>query len=30
MSAGGGFCQYNRMTYTANVSAQDQVDTHSP
>ena len=29
-SAGGGFCQYNRMTYTANVSARDQVETYWP
>ena len=29
-SAGGGYCQYNRMTYTANVSARDQVETYWP
>jgi hypothetical protein len=29
-SAGGGFCQFNRMTFTANVSARDQVETYWP
>ena len=29
-SAGGGYCQFNRMTFTANVSARDQVETYWP
>merc|ERR1711920_1085803 len=31
-SAGGSqqYCQFNRMTYTANVSARDQVETYWP
>jgi hypothetical protein len=29
-SAGGGYCQFNRMTYTANASARDQVETYWP
>ena len=29
-SAGGGYCQFNRMTYSANVSARDRVETYWP